>query len=155
MGLLRNTDVHRRLLIDLQDVTTVPPRRAVLVAVLALAVVAVALIVLQPTSPGSGWMMRTVQVPLSANTTTRPCFWVNSSLYLDRFCMTILPTPGGAILNGTLDHGPSTSPMGFQLTNSALCHAGCPTNAMWTSPDGTGRVSWNLSSFAILIEARN
>jgi len=133
----------------------VPPKRAFFVAALALALAAVALIVWQPTSSESGWTMQTVQAPLSVNTTDRPCSSVDSSLYFDRFCMAIIATPGGVLLNGTFDHGPWTSLMGFQLSNNALCHIGCPTNATWTSPDGTGRILWQFSTLLVAIEALN
>lgn len=132
----------------------VPPKQALLVIALALGCLLVALIVWQTTSSVSSWTTQTVRVPFSTNASNSTCYTVNSSLHVDRFCMSIIATPGAAFLNGTFDHGwGNNSSARFELSNDATCHTGCPTSATWTSPDGTGRVVWQFSTFLVTIES--
>ena len=93
----------------------------------------------------SQWIERTVNVTEN----TRTCYYVNSSAHVDRFCLVVFFTPGGAILNGTFDHGPGTLGATFVM-GSGPCLSECPAGETWASPDGTGQVYWTFYDWATL-----
>ncbi len=101
----------------------------------------------------SSWTERTVTLsPVSQS-----CYFVNSSAHADRFCLRLLASPGGLILNGTFDHGPGTNVSAVAMGQGLACAmnpSNCPPGRTWTSPDGSGRIWWTFTS-NVTLEALN
>ena len=101
---------------------------------------------------GSGnWTQRDVQLLGSPPSRTSPtCWFVNSTAYTDRFCLTLSAAPAGYILNGTFDHGLFSQSYQVYLSEGPPCFSSCPTSESWMSPDGSGRIWWGFTTNATL-----
>jgi hypothetical protein len=97
-------------------------------------------------TPSSQWLGATVSVPVSFSNASAECFFVNSSVHVDRFSLYLIPGPAGYILNGTFDHGLGTSAADVSEGEGQPCLSGCLSSKTWTSPDGTGQVYWTFTT---------
>lgn len=126
---------------------------AVLTVAATLVFVGLAAVGVFPTAVGSDqWTERSVTASVSYS-----CYFVNSSVNVDRFCVQLLLTPGGEFLNGTFDHGPGTAAFAIVLSQGLACtenSSNCPPGWTWTSLDGTGQVYWTLSG-SVTLKALN
>lgn len=97
------------------------------------------------------WIEHTVSLPISSPAgEPRYCFFVNSTVNTDLFCLALIPGSAAYILNGTFDHGPGTPSAPVQLGEGPPCVSNCRTSATWISPDGTGQVYWTFTTSVTL-----
>ena len=84
----------------------------------------------------------TVPYPPSGSPSDPSCYLLGPSLHPDRFCLWAVDAPFGAVLAGTFDHGSGTTSVNISAVEFGPCLSNCPAEALWTSPDGTGRLVW-------------
>ena len=123
-------------------------------AVVSASFVAAAVVAVAVLAAPTEWTSRTVELPISFSGAEPGCYWVNSSVNHDRFCLAFVPEPAGAILNGSFDHGTGSAIASVHLAGGLPCASGCPTSTTWVSPDGTGQIYWTFTT-NVTLEARN
>jgi len=124
-----------------------------LVVVLGCVVASLVLVAVLLSTP-TEWTSRSVT--LTANITGGPpsCYFVNTSVNHDRFCLLLYPGAPGYRLNGTFDHGLGSPSVPFAFVQGPPCVSGCPTDVTWTSPDGTGQIYWAFTT-EVTLRAHN
>ena len=113
------------------------------------AVIAIVLAGVLLAIPGP-WTERTVELIGSPpGEPVNQCYFVNSSVHQDQFCLALWFGPAGNILNGSFDHGPGTLRIAFEMSLGP-CASNCPSSETWTSADGTGQVYWTFNQYVTL-----
>jgi hypothetical protein len=126
----------------------------------ALAVTTAVLLTIAVLPAGSAqWKTRGVDITF-VSPSRAECFWFNSSLVSDNFCLWFQYIPGGIELNGTFGHA-SGQTLPREAIHAPILFPVCPPGtlcqitppASWESSDHTGRVTWSLGGSIVSVSA--